>query len=86
MAQIRILLAVGLVVFMGACSNAKDTGGASGTACDLYVEALCTCNPAMCADAQATYENASTDQQDVCSEKLDDARSGADDACDSGDD
>jgi len=51
--------------------------------CDEYVEALCDCNEATCADNQATYENSddNVNLQDICAENLDSAKAGDDEAC-----
>ena len=73
----RTPLTLVTLVLLAACSK---------NPCDDYVDALCECSPDTCETSTTTYENAGADLQDVCSEKLSEAESGDDEACEPGGD
>jgi hypothetical protein len=73
-----------LAFTLAACAK-SDEGQAEENPCDAYVEALCECNEASCDEFWAQYQNADVDDKDTCAALLDDAKSGDDPACETGD-
>ena len=73
----RTPLTLVTLVLLAACSK---------NPCDDYVDALCECNPDNCEGVTTQYENADSDLQDVCSEKIADAEAGDDASCEPGGD
>ena len=67
MYKTMMVAALTALSMVGCGSGKEDTGG---NACDLYVDAICECQPANCDDLRRTYEGAHPDVQEDCAQAL----------------